>query len=146
DKVIGWEFGDLPERIEIKRHGVTLGAYPALVDETTHVNLRLFDSPDLARISHAAGVRRLFMSQLGFELRHLWRNIPNFDRMAMNFKLLGTTDELRAQIVTAAAGKAFAADGNIRTKAQFIARAGSAWRSLSEEHQRIAKIADECLA
>jgi ATP-dependent helicase HrpA len=145
DNLTRWDFGDLPERIEIKRHGVTLGAYPALVDNTESVNLRLLDSPDAAKASHRAGVRRLFMLQLGPELRHLWRRIPNFDRMAMNFKLLGSTDELRSQIVTAAAGKAFAADGNIRTQAQFAQRALTAWRSLSEEHNKLSEIADQIL-
>jgi len=47
-----WEFGDLPQRIEIKRHGVTLGAYPAIVDQGEAIGLRLFDSPDAARAAH----------------------------------------------------------------------------------------------
>ena len=145
DDLVRWDFGDLPERIEIKRHGVTLGAYPALVDNTESVSLRLLDSPDAAKAAHRAGVRRLFMLQLGPELRHLWRRIPNFDRMAMNYKLLGSTDELRSQIVTAAADKAFAADGNIRTQAEFAKRALTAWGSLSEEHNRISEIADQIL-
>jgi ATP-dependent helicase HrpA len=146
DNLLRWDFADLPERIEIKRYGVTLGAYPALVDNVTSVSLRLFDSPDEAAVSHRAGVRRLFMLQLGPELRHLWRRIPNIDRMSLQYKLLGTPDDLRSQIVTAAADRAFAADGNIRTQSQFAARAGTAWRTLSEEHNRIADIATAALA
>jgi ATP-dependent helicase HrpA len=65
--------------------------------------------------------------------------------MAMNYKLLGSTDELRGQVVTAAADRAFAADGNIRTQADFANRALTAWRSLSEEHNRISEIADQAL-
>jgi ATP-dependent helicase HrpA len=146
DNLTRWDFGDLPDRIEIKSYGVTLGAYPALVDNVTSVSLRLFDSPDEAAVSHRAGVRRLFMLQLGPELRHLWRRIPHIDRMALQYKLLGTPDDLRAQIVTAAADHAFAADGNIRTQSQFAARAHTAWRSLSEEHNRIADLAATALA
>jgi ATP-dependent helicase HrpA len=145
DNLKRWDFGDLPARIEIKRNGVTLGAHPALVDNAESVSLRLFDSPEVANASHRAGVRRLFMIQLGPELRHLWRNIRNFERMAMNYKLLGSTDELRGQIVTAAADRAFAADGNIRTQNDFANRALTAWRSLSEEHNRISEIADQAL-
>jgi ATP-dependent helicase HrpA len=145
DGLKSWDFGDLPERIEIKRHGVTLGAYPGLVDQTEAVGVRLFDSPAAAYQSHRAGVRRLFMLQLGPELRHMWRNIRNFDRMAMNYKLLGSTDELRAQIVNAAAGRAFEPDLNIRSQAEFAARGGGAWRRLSEEHARLSDIADQVL-
>src|SRR5258706_778761 len=106
DALKGWDFGDLPERVEIKRHGVTLGAYPAIVDQGDSIGLRLFDSPDAARAAHLAGVRRLFMLQLGPELRHLWRNIRNLERMSMNYKLLGSTDDLRGQLVAVAAGRA----------------------------------------
>lgn len=148
DGITRWDFGDLPDRIEIKRYGVTLGAYPALVDPgpgATSVSLRLFDSPDTARAAHAAGVRRLFMLEMGHELRHLWRRVPNLERMSMNYKLLGSTDDLRLQLMTAAADRAFAADGNLRTQAAFAARAGSAWYALSTEHQRLSGIANEAL-
>lgn len=140
-----WEFGDLPERIEIKRHGVTLGAYPAIVDQQEAIGLRLFDSPEAARAAHLAGVRRLFMLQLGPELRHLWRNVRNFDRMAMNYKLLGTTDELRGQLVAVAAERAFTPDANVRQQADYQQRGGTAWQRLSDQHARISEYADQAL-
>ncbi len=146
DNVTGWDFGDLPARIEIKRYGVTLGAYPALVDKGASVSLRLFDSVDSAKAAHRAGVYRLFMLELGPELRHLWRRIPNFDRMAMTYTLLGSTDELRSQIVSVAAGLAFAPDEGIRTHAEFVARAGTAWNRLAEQHTRISALAGLALA
>jgi ATP-dependent helicase HrpA len=140
-----WEFGDLPARIEIKRHGVTLGAYPAIVDQGDAIGLRLFDSPDAAKAAHLAGVRRLFMLQLGPELRHLWRNVRNFDRMAMNYKLLGSTDDLRGQLVAVAAERAFTPDANVREQADYQKRGGTAWQRLSEQHHTIAEIADQAL-
>jgi ATP-dependent helicase HrpA len=140
-----WEFGDLPERLEIKRHGVTLGAYPAIVDQQDAIGLRLFDSPDAAKAAHLAGVRRLFMLQLGPELRHLWRNVRNFDRMAMNFKLLGTTDELRGQLVAVAAERAFTPDANVRQQADYQQRGGTAWKRLSDQHAQISEYADQAL-
>jgi ATP-dependent helicase HrpA len=66
--------------------------------------------------------------------------------MSLNYSMLGTIDELRAQIVTASADLAFAGDGNIRTQSAFAARAESAWRSLSEQHNRVAEIAQQALA
>jgi ATP-dependent helicase HrpA len=140
-----WEFGDLPVRIEMKRHGVTLGAYPAIVDQGDAIGLRLFDSPDAARAAHLAGVRRLFMLQLGPELRHLWRNIRNFDRMAMNYKLLGTTDELRGQLVAVAAERAFTPDANVREQADYQKRGGTAWQRLADQHNKISDLADQAL-
>jgi len=145
DNITRWDFGDLPQRIEIKRYGVTLGAYPALVDKAESVSLRLFDTHDAARVAHRDGVYRLFMLELGPELRHLWRRIPNFDRMAMHYKLLGNTDELRSQIVTVAAGRAFAPDEGIRTHAEFVQRAGTAWNRLAAEHVKVSALAEMAL-
>ncbi len=145
DALKGWDFGDLPERVEIKRHGVTLGAYPAIVDQGDAIGLRLFDSPDAAKAAHLAGVRRLFMLQLGPELRHLWRNIRNLERMSMNYKLLGSTDDLRGQLVAVAAERAFTPDANVRQQADYQERGGTAWQRLSEQHARISEQADQAL-
>lgn len=145
DGLKGWAFGDLPERIEIKRHGVTLGAYPAIVDQTDAIGLRLFDSPDAARAAHLAGVRRLFMLQLGPEMRHLWRNVKNLERMSMNFKLLGSTDELRGQLMAVAAERAFTPDANVRKQADYQERGGTAWQRLAEQHRILSELADQAL-
>ena len=61
DDVRSWDFGDLPEVVEVRRHGTTLSGYPALVDRGTSVSLRLLDSPQAAAASHRLGLRRLFM-------------------------------------------------------------------------------------
>ena len=145
DRLKGWDFGDLPERVEIKRHGVTLGAYPAIVDQQDAIGLRLFDSPDAAKAAHLAGVRRLFMLQLGPELRHLWRNVRNLERMSMNYKLLGSTDDLRGQLVAVAAERAFTPDANVRQQWDYQERGGTAWQRLSEQHARISEQADQAL-
>jgi len=145
DGLKGWTFGDLPERIEIKRHGVTLGAFPAIVDQTEAIGLRLFDSREAARAAHLAGVRRLFMLQLGPEARHLWRNVRNLERMSMNFKLLGSTDELRAQLMAVAAERAFTPDANVRTQAEYQQRGGTAWQRLSDQHRLLSDLADQAL-
>lgn len=145
DGLKGWAFGDLPERIEIKRHGVTLGAYPAIVDQSEAIGLRLFDSPDAARAAHLAGVRRLFMLQLGPELRHLWRNVKNLERMSMNYKLLGSSDELRGQLMAVAAERAFTPDANVRKQADYQQRGGTAWQRLADQHRILSEFADQAL-
>ncbi|RBL65325.1 ATP-dependent helicase, partial [Pseudomonas sp. MWU13-2625] len=39
-----WNFGKLPELLEIRRRGQTLYGYPALVDRGTHCDVEVFDS------------------------------------------------------------------------------------------------------
>jgi ATP-dependent helicase HrpA len=85
------------------------------------------------------------MLQLGPELRHLWRNVRNLERMSMNFKLLGSADDLRGQLVAVAAERAFTPDANVRQQADYQERGGTAWQRLSEQHARISEQADQAL-
>jgi ATP-dependent helicase HrpA len=65
--------------------------------------------------------------------------------MAMNYKLLGSTDELRGQLVAVAAERAFTPDANVRQQADYQQRGGTAWQRLSEQHARISEYADQAL-
>ena len=54
-----WTFGQLPELMEIAKGGQTLIGFPALIDKGTHVEIEVFDEPDVAAAKHRAGLRRL---------------------------------------------------------------------------------------
>ena len=49
DNITTWDFGDIPDRVEIQKFGMTMHAYPALVDQGRVAGLRLFESPEAAR-------------------------------------------------------------------------------------------------
>ena len=65
DQLTRWDFGDLPEEITFTRNGKQITGYPALVDQTDHVAIRLFDTREAAADNMRAGVRRF----LSFELK-----------------------------------------------------------------------------
>jgi ATP-dependent helicase HrpA len=67
------------------------------------------------------------------------------ERMAMNYKLLGSTDDLRGQLVAVAAERAFTPDANVRQQADYQQRGGTAWQRLSEQHARLSEWADQAL-
>jgi ATP-dependent helicase HrpA len=149
DGLTRWDFGDLPDKIEINRHGMTLAAYPALVDEGSTVSLRLLDSLEVARLSTRAGVRRLFMLQLREEMKYLARTIPGLDTMALQYATLGNGEQLKSALLTLAADRALfdhdpAAD--IRTYDAFTARAKTGWQRLSAAMGEVATVARESLS
>jgi ATP-dependent helicase HrpA len=146
DNLTRWDFGDLPDSVEVKRAGMTLRGYPALIDHTGVVSMRLLDSPEAAQLAHRRGVRRLFMLQLEKEMRHLAQMLPDFARMALYYKPIGTTDELRDDLMAAIADRAFDDDGDIRTQAAFTDRAGVAWRQLAVAKNDVTQIAMAALA
>jgi ATP-dependent helicase HrpA len=102
-----WTFGELPELMEVKKGGQTMVGFPALVDKGAHVEIEVFDEPDMAAHRHRAGLRRLFALQLKEPLKYLEKNIPDLQRMAAQFMALGTLEELRDQIVAVAMDRAF---------------------------------------
>jgi ATP-dependent helicase HrpA len=101
-----WNFGKLPELLEIRRGGQTLFGYPALVDRGTHSDVEVFDSPDEAARIHRAGLRRLFALQLKEPIKYLEKNLPGLREMAMQFMPRGTQEELRDQLIDTALDRA----------------------------------------
>ena len=55
-----WTCGTLPRTVSIKQQGLTLQAYPALVDDGKQVSVQCIASADQAAQAHQAGLCRLF--------------------------------------------------------------------------------------
>jgi ATP-dependent helicase HrpA len=145
DNIMRWDFGDLPEKILIDRHGMQLTGYPAIVDAKNSVSLRVLDTEAAANQATRAGLRRLFMLQAAGEIKSLGRRLP-IDQMCLHYATIGDCDELRNDLVTSAADRALYADsGEVRTREQFIECAEAAWRRLSIVADELLVIAEQVL-
>ncbi|MES3010650.1 MAG: ATP-dependent RNA helicase HrpA [Pseudomonadota bacterium] len=140
-----WTFGELPELMEIKKGGQTLIGFPALTNQGDAVCIEVFDEPEVAAARHRAGLRRLFALQLKDALKYLEKNIPDLQKMAVSFMLVGraadntgggTQEELRAQIIDVALDRAFLLDPLPTGEADFK-------RRLDEGRGRLTLIATE---
>jgi ATP-dependent helicase HrpA len=105
-----WTFGELPELMELRQGAQALVGFPALIDKDDHVEIEVFDEPDVAARKHRAGLRRLVALQIRDALKYLERNIPDLQKMAAAYMPLGTSEELRTQIIDVALDRAFLAD------------------------------------
>jgi ATP-dependent helicase HrpA len=146
EKVTGWDFGDLEEVAEIRRGSQTLIGYSALVDHGDAVSLEVFDSAAKAREAHRPGLRRLFMLQLKEQARHIEKNLPGMQAMAMQFTAFGGADELRSQLLAAAFDRACMQEPLPRTRAEFARRCDEARSRVSLLAQEIARLAGTILA
>ncbi|MDR3299418.1 MAG: ATP-dependent RNA helicase HrpA [Candidatus Accumulibacter sp.] len=93
-----WIFGDLPELMEFELGGQRMTGYPGLADDGDSVSLCVFDSHEEARAAHTAGLLRLFRLQFREQLKYFEKNLPDLTPMAMQFRTLGSREELRAQL------------------------------------------------
>ena len=122
--------------MEIRRGAQSLIGFPALIDKLTHVEIEVFDEPDVASAKHRAGLRRLVALQIRDSLKYLEKNIPDLQKMAVAYMPLGTADELRDQVIELALERAFLGDP-LPTDASSFAR------RLAEGRGRLTLIAGE---
>ncbi len=140
-----WDFGKLPELLEIRRRGQTLFGYPALVDRQTHCDVEVFDSPEEAARIHRAGLRRLFALQLREPIRYLERNLGGLREMSLHYMALGTQEELRDQIIETSLDRACLQDPLPDDDISFFARRDQGKNRLTLLAQEIARLAAQIL-
>ena len=77
-----WAFDALPDRIIVaETGGLTIHAHPGLRVEPAGVALRLFKTPEEARLDLAAALRRFFDHELRYELGWLDRDLKDVARL-----------------------------------------------------------------
>ncbi|MFS2036503.1 ATP-dependent RNA helicase HrpA [Polaromonas sp. CT11-55] len=131
ERYTGWSFGELPELMEIRKGSQTLIGFPALIDLGDAVTIEVFDEPDAAAAKHRAGLRRLFALQIKDALKYLEKNLPELQKMATAYMLVGraadnsgggTLEELREQIIEVALDRAFLLDPLPTSEGEFKKR------------------------
>lgn len=70
-----WDFGELEKSCDLKRSGVSIRAYPALVDEGDKTALRLQDNPLEAEVLSRRGVLRLALLNMTATVKYLHKNL-----------------------------------------------------------------------
>lgn len=98
-KLTDWTFGELPELMEVPVGKQTVIGYPALIDDGETVSLKVFDSAEEAADAHRKGLSRLFMLQFREQVKYFDKNVPGLTQMAMQYMTLGSSDDLKRQIV-----------------------------------------------
>ena len=97
-----WEFGDIPESIEIVRAGVTLKAFPAIRDDGESVGLCLQTTAADAQSILRKGLRRLFLIADRKRVRQQIDNLPGIDKLriqASSIKGLNLSEQLQLLMV-----------------------------------------------
>ncbi len=141
DGLTRWDFGDLPERVEIRRGATMLSGFPTLLDEGETVSLRLLDSPDWATHDSRRGVRRLFCLAAKAELKKQVEWLPNLDQCRRQLAALMKAGELRGQLADLIADRAFLEDTSMPRTAEEFQRRLTAGRSrLTSAVQQVANL------
>lgn len=116
-----WDFGDLPEKLSFERDGLKVTGYPALEDNVDSISVKLFDTEHEAVVNHRKGVCRLMRFELKEQMKQLEKSLPNFNQYALLLRNVMSPDDLREDMLTAIADRAFIGEDYLpRTNADFM--------------------------
>lgn len=111
DGLKSWDFDKLPQRLDVKRAGVMLTKYPALLDLGESASLRLLDSAAEAERQTRAGVRRLFSLAENRELKAQVQWLPGIDKLKLWGAPLAKERPITEQLMDLLADRALFGDG-----------------------------------
>ena len=117
-----WEFGELPETLEIQKGNKTLFGYPALIDRGDYCDLEVFDDLLEARKQHAHGLRRLFALGNKDTLKALQKQLPGIRELGLLFINVGSVESLIDQILNLSIERAFLNEPLLNNAEQFTER------------------------
>ena len=147
DEITDWNFGELPELLEIRRKGQVLIGHPALVDHDSHASLEVFDDPGEALARHREGLRRLFRLALKEQVRFLEKSLNALQTTMMQAGTVAAIaaavtsfEDLRDQVVTAALDRTALAPPWPTDDAAFAARKDEARGKLNLIAQEVARL------
>ncbi len=105
--LVDWDFGPLPEYVEIEEDGYAIRRYPALVAEADGPALRLLHTEAEARRAMRDGLRALLRQRLKQEIRYLDKHIPDMAQHCLRFAAVATCQVLKDDLIDAAIQRAF---------------------------------------
>ncbi len=140
-----WDFGDMPDDIKLDSRGVTLLAYPALVDCQQEVALQLFDNPQQAERKHRAGLRRLALLMLATTFKQVIKKMPVTQTMCLQYMPVAPCSELKEDVLWMALDNALLFNPVPRRRAEFDARLEDIKQRLFQDTQKQAQILEQVL-
>jgi len=105
-----WDFGELPETLTVRRDGLRLTGYPALIDERDSVAMRLLDTRQAADAATRQGVIRLLGFELGDALSRHLKAPPALAAVALQLRGAVAPERLQDDLRAAIADRALVGD------------------------------------
>ncbi|MFK7861932.1 MAG: ATP-dependent RNA helicase HrpA [Granulosicoccus sp.] len=154
DQVTDWNFGDLPDSVDIEKSGMTMQGYPALQAKKGGVGIKLFATPSAAMSAMPLGLRALYKEVLKDEVKYLQRKLPNINVLSLRFTPFGNKQVLIDDVLNAAVDEVFIHNDDIprtrdafmqilqNNRAELVGVAGQLCDNLGqvfEQHRQVAK-------
>lgn len=102
-----WDFGALPDSLTVEQGGMTIQAYPAIVDNLDSVSLKVFSTKELAELETRLGIMRLAAIAESKSIRKQVRWLPGLESWLVAARNFASPDELKTDLSDLMARMAF---------------------------------------
>jgi ATP-dependent helicase HrpA len=103
ENMITWDFGHLPETVQLPRAGVSVRGYPALVDKYSSVSLQVLDKADYALSVTQRGLARLlYLSLAPQTIKYVQKDLLKGQDVLLSFAEIGNREQVMDDIILAA--------------------------------------------
>ena len=121
EQITHWDL-ELPEQVQLKRRGLSIRAYPALVDTQDSAAMQVLDNPQEAHHVSLAGVSRLLLLQCKETVKYLQKQLLKGKELGLTVVKIGNRERVVDDLMLAAARHLAMPDGQLpRTEAEFNA-------------------------
>jgi ATP-dependent helicase HrpA len=100
--IITWDFDELPQAIQLPRGGISIRAYPALVDKQSSVALQVLDNPLQAMDITQRGLARLMYLSLAQTVKYLQKELLKGQEVALTLAGIGNREQVADDLIMAA--------------------------------------------
>lgn len=140
DGIVSWDFDELPQAIQLPRGGISIRAYPALVDKQSSVALQVLDNPLQALDLTQRGLARLVYLSLSQTVKYLQKELLKGQEVALTLAGIGNRDQVADDLIMAAIKQLAVPEQKSlpRTKVQFEERVNVAKDKLITHAQDLA--------
>jgi len=141
-----WNFGTLPEQVELVRNGVTVVAFPMLVAEDNGIALQLADTPQRARSATRRALVRLFLLSDEKKITEQVKHLPRMDQISVQALALPDGKQFRRHLAWRLAESALFRDNAIpRSETEWNQRLKQARGLISIAAQDVAAVLEPLL-
>ena len=102
DGIVAWDFAELPQAIQLPRGGISIRAYPALVDKQSSVALQVLDNPLHALDITQRGLARLVYLSLAQTVKYLQKELLKGQEVALTLAGIGNREQVADDLIMAA--------------------------------------------
>jgi len=146
--ITDWDFGSLPDTMEVARGGLRLQMYPSIEDRGASVSLTCLDTPKRAEVATRAGIRRLLVLRLEPQLRYVRKALAADRDLALLLQPVGPLKDLTDDLCDRAVERCCLPEGEPlpRNRTGFEEAAERGRPDLYEEAMRLLRVVRESLS